>query len=158
MIWSKLIKQLQGMLCKELSGRVKFISATYRKQHDNPGRVALIIDDKEIIDMSTLKWSNEIGNRISQRNEGNYSEKYNEVECELAEEGIFPQWDFYRAAHEYLTLSIEESINSSNKIINILAVMDRRIGARTLIKLKEKFNNDLDVIKYIINLRLEYKK
>lgn len=156
MIWSKLINQLQGMLCKELSGRVKFISSTYRKQHDNPGRVALIIDDEEIIDMSTLKWSNEMVNRISQRSEGNYSEKYDEVERELAEEGIFPQWDFYKAAHEYLTLNIEEAINSSNKIINILAVMDRRVGVRTLIKLKDKFKDDLDVIKYIINLRLEY--
>lgn len=52
-------------------------------------------------------------------------------------------------------MNIEDAINSNNKIINILAVMDRRIGKRSLQKLKDKFNNDLDIIVKIIDLRLE---
>lgn len=160
MIWSKLRKQLEERICDELKGRVKFISATYRKQHDTPGRVAILIDNIEVFDMSTLKWSNKIDELESKKykeyDKGNkYLSTYEESKRELEEIGIVPQWDFYNRAHEFLNMNIEDAINSNNKIINILAVMDRRVGKRSLQKLKDKFNNDLDIIVKIIDLRLE---
>ena len=110
--------------------------------------------------MSTLKWSNKIDELESEKykeyDKGNkYLSTYEESKRELEEIGIVPQWDFYNRAHEFLNMNIEDAINSNNKIINILAVMDRRIGKRSLQKLKDKFNNDLDIILKIIDLRLE---
>lgn len=160
MIWSKLRKQLEERIYDELKGRVKFISDTYRKQHDTPGRVAILIDNIEVFDMSTLKWSNKIDELESEKykeyDKGNkYLSTYEESKRELEEIGIVPQWDFYNRAHEFLNMNIEDAINLNNKIINILAVMDRRVGKRSLQKLKDKFNNDLDIILKIIDLRLE---
>lgn len=160
MIWSKLKKQLEERICDELKGRIKFISATYRKQHDTPGRVAILIDNIEVFEMSTLKWGNKITELESEKYKeydkaDKYFSTYEESKKELEEIGVVPQWDFYRGAHEFLNMNLGDAINSDNKIINILAVMDRWVGKRTLQKLKEKFNNDLDVIVKIIDLRLE---
>ena len=48
-----------------------------------------------------------------------------------------------------------EEIREALKNVKVLAVMDRRVGKRFLQKLKDKFNNDLDIIVKIIDLRLE---
>ena len=56
---------------------------------------------------------------------------------ELAEKGILSEWDFLQAAVDFLQMPIADALSSENYLVKILAIMDRRVGKRTLQKLAE---------------------
>jgi N12 class adenine-specific DNA methylase len=47
------------------------------------------------------------------------------------------EWDFLSAVLEFRNLSIQDALNSEDYIIKILAILDKRVGKRTLQKIKE---------------------
>ena len=47
------------------------------------------------------------------------------------------EWDFLSAVLEFRNLSIQDALNSEDCIIKILAILDKRVGKRTLQKIKE---------------------
>ncbi len=51
-------------------------------------------------------------------------------------EGVYSQVEFLETAREYFNNPIEVSLKSDNMIIKILALLDRRIGKRTLENIK----------------------
>ena len=78
------------------------------------------------------------------------------AEKKVEEEGIFAQYDFFEAVKAFLNSPIEESLKSDNPIIKSLAVIDKRIGKRTLSKLKEPMKHEKsELVKYFYNLRCE---
>ncbi len=48
----------------------------------------------------------------------------------------FSDCDFLSAATEYLQLSIKDALESENYLIKVFAIMDRRVGKRTLEKIR----------------------
>jgi hypothetical protein len=46
--------------------------------------------------------------------------------------GVYSRDDFYTALETYLSLSIEEALQSSNALISAWAMFDRRLGKRRL--------------------------
>jgi len=80
----------------------------------------------------------------------------NEIAHNKAEEqDIFSQYDFLEAAVRFLNSSIEESLNSDNSIVKALALIDRRVGKRTLNTLKESINDESELVRYFYRLRCE---
>jgi len=80
----------------------------------------------------------------------------NEIAHKKAEEqDIFSQYDFLEAAVRFLNSSIEESLNSDNSIVKALALIDRRVGKRTLNTLKESINDESELVRYFYRLRCE---
>lgn len=78
------------------------------------------------------------------------------AEKKVEEKGIFAQYDFFEAVKAFLNSPIEESLKSDNPIIKSLAVIDKRIGKRTLSKLKEPMKHEKsELVKYFYNLRCE---
>lgn len=71
----------------------------------------------------------------------------------VLEEGIFAQYDFYDAVEEYFHQPIENSLKSNNMLIKIFALIDRRIGKRTLVKMKESFIDEKEIVQYFYKLR-----
>ena len=63
-----------------------------------------------------------------------------ETEEELARhlyfEGLNPH-SFYDAFHEFDTQTVQESLQSEDQIVRLFALLDRRVGKRTLQKLRE---------------------
>ena len=59
------------------------------------------------------------------------------------------------AIYEYKNSNIIDSINSENMLVRMLAVMDRRVGKRTLFKLTNKIYDQLDWLKFFYKLRLD---
>lgn len=129
-MWSKTKKQLESFICDSLKGRIEFHCSNYRI-HDGIGRTYITLDGKEIYNMCTLK-------RDYYRNPN---------------EGVVSQVEFMGIVREYFVSSIEQCLKSDNLIMKILVVLDRRIGKRTLLNMKEKIDNEVDVIKYFYNIR-----
>ena len=50
--WAKTRKILeQDLLCNSLRGRVRYFATRYRNAHDGIGRVCVLVDEKEVINM-----------------------------------------------------------------------------------------------------------
>ena len=51
--------------------------------------------------------------------------------------GIYSETDFLDAVLCFRNLAIQDALASDNYIVKILAIMDRRVGKRTLAKIEE---------------------
>lgn len=68
---------------------------------------------------------------------------------------IFAQYDFFEAVERFLNFPIEESLESDNAIIKVLALIDRRVGKRTLSTIKNSIENESKLVRYFYQLRCE---
>lgn len=159
-MWSKTRKKLENLICESLKSRVKFFVTQYRKSHDDHGRVCILVDNKEIFDMSDLKYNVATWNkRIElEKNQDinifeNHHSLYWEADKIIRGEGIFDEDHFFDALIKYFNNPIEYSLNSDNMIITILGLLDRRVGKRTLKKLKEEMRTKHSIVQYFYDLR-----
>ncbi len=131
-MWSKTKKKLESLICDSLKDRVEYFCSNYR-MHDGIERAYITIDKQEILNMCTLK--------------RDYYRK--------PVEGQISQVEFLNAAFEFLNSSIEISLKSENPIIRMLAVLDRRVGKRTLEEIKQSIENEHEIVVYFLKLRCE---
>ena len=73
----------------------------------------------------------------------------------VKEQDIFAQYDFLEAVERFLNSPIEESLKSDNSIVKTLALIDRRVGKRTLNTLKESIKDEGELVRYFYRLRCE---
>jgi hypothetical protein len=57
-------------------------------------------------------------------------------------------------ANRFLTISIEESLESNDILLNILALVDRRVGKKRLLNMAEKMKLKHPIVQYFYELRL----
>ncbi|NLC65536.1 MAG: hypothetical protein GX752_01180 [Clostridium sp.] len=172
--WSGLRKELEkDYLCESLKGRVQYFLTHYHKAPDKLGRFAIRIDGKEVLmanpyDYYVKGYSNQedilkeqmkIPAREWTGNETLYDEenkKAEEIVHKMAiNDGVFDIYDILSSIDEYKNTAINKSISSENPIIRMFAVMDRRIGKRTLKKLIGEVKKQPHWLQFFYNLRLE---
>ena len=167
--WSKLRKRLENLICESLRERVKFTVTNHRKAHDQLGRAFISVDKNEVFNMCTLTSNNALFEKEEEllndlqlkydvfNEEQNYSiqNKAHEI---IATEGIFAQYDFFEAVEQYLNSSIEVSLQSNHIIIKILSLIDRRVGKRTLIRIKESIQQEHKIVQFFYTLRCEAER
>jgi len=66
--------------------------------------------------------------------------------------------EFAEALMEYRNTDIQSSFNSENPIVRMFAVLDRRVGKRTLAGAKELIDRSPEWLKFFYNLRIEAEK
>ena len=142
--WSLIRKKLeQEYLADSLKGHIKYFATRYRKSHDAEGRASILYDGKEILKGCFLKW---------EENRFIIEENCNSLAVEL---NAFDQIDFYYSYYMFENQSIEESLKSENMLVKIFALFDRRVGKRTLLKLKEAIDNEPKFIQEVFNIRTQ---
>ncbi|SDT37640.1 hypothetical protein SAMN05444162_4034 [Paenibacillaceae bacterium GAS479] len=72
----------------------------------------------------------------------------------LSAQSSLSKSNFIVVANKFLTISIEESIESSDILLNILALVDRRVGKRRILNMKEKMKLKHPIVQYFYELRL----
>ena len=72
--------------------------------------------------------------------------------------GMFDQRCFYEAFHIFDNQSIEKSLVSENIIVRIFAVLDRRVGRRTLRKIGENIENEPETFRMFYDIRMNADK
>jgi hypothetical protein len=162
--WSKAKKHLVSFVCESLHSRVDFQVINYRKAHDQLGRAVITVDKKEVLNMCTITSEMALNKReyeIKREKQIPYTDwSQNQIIWEEAhdwvlDEGIFAQYDFFDAVEEYFQQPIEESLKSNNMLIKIFALIDRRVGKRTLRKMKESISEEKTLVQDFYKLRCD---
>ena len=159
--WSDVRKTLeQDRLAPSLRGRVQYFITRYRGAHDDHGRIAIRVDGKEVFQssiFSVFQLDEEISHRVEEKfPELEGRERWDEEWNQLIAEGAVSEQGFYNSFREYDTQPILQSLESSNPLVRVLAILDRRVGKRRLAAIKERsFDGEPKWVQFFYHLRLE---
>lgn len=163
--WSKAKRHLKSFICESLRSRVDFQVINYRKAHDQLGRAVITVDKVEKLSMCTItaereEYYRERDIRMN-LNDFDYDDVaknrfiQDQAHTQLKKEGIFAQYDFFSALEEYFNSSIEKSLKSTDILIKILCLLDRRVGKRTLRNMEVSILEEHEVVQYFYRLRCQ---
>lgn len=168
--WSGVRRRLeQDLLCERLRGRVQYFLTHYHGAPDAYGRFSLRVDGKEIVfahpynDLAVSRLSDRMKDEFGEKRDWltldkEDSERYETIFREADRRAIHNnQMEIYhmtRAIREYLNQPIRQSIHSENPAVRMFAVLDRRVGKRTLRTLRNKMDDQPPWLRPIYQLRL----
>jgi hypothetical protein len=127
--WSKLKSRIKSLITPELRDRIDFHLTSYRESHDGADKVWVTVDGKRVFACKhyvSERWtaaayfSGLLGN---------------EINSAKAEVGIHAPQDFGSAMRAYLDMPVDEALQSPDPLVRAFAIVDRRVGKRTLAKL-----------------------
>src|SRR5690606_19964930 len=72
----------------------------------------------------------------------------------LSAQASLSKSNFVTVANTFLSLSIEESIESDDILLNILALVDRRVGKKRILNMRESVKAKHPIVQYFYELRL----
>jgi hypothetical protein len=71
----------------------------------------------------------------------------------LAAQSSLSKSNFIDVANKFLSTSIEESLESNDILLNILALVDRRVGKKRILNMREKMKSKHPIVQYFYELR-----
>ena len=147
--WKGMKKHLeQEMLCPELKGRISYHYEKYPKFGGTSACFTLLLDVnvvKRFGFMYAYARLIDQGRLVS----GQYFESIPQQERdEYADD------EFSQALKKYRNQPIQESIQSNDPIVRMFAILDRRIGKRTLERLKENINDQPEWLRCLYCVRV----
>jgi hypothetical protein len=161
MVWSKLKKNIENNFADTLKDRVKLYTTTYGSDYDVQdlyNRGWITVDGIEVVNFSTpeafFMYRRELNASTPTKYPANTAikEHVDRTPERLTEKGEFSKYDLTYSCSAFLNMSIEEAIGHESPIIQMLAVLDRRLGKRRLTLLDEKELHPL--VRYFLDLRL----
>lgn len=136
--WSGLNKQLTECLCDSLSHRITYFLTRYHEVHNSYGRAAIRLDGKELAVFSWIDMYKQDYDVHKQWEEtGIWNSDAPELKDRWEKDGILSEWDFLQAATDFLQMPIGKALISDNCLIRIFAILDRRVGRRTIKQIQD---------------------
>lgn len=173
MRWTKLRKILEeDRLCESLRGRVQYFLTHYHNAPDQYGRFCIRVDGKECFFANPYneKYCFEAYTKIKQEFQIPSREWNDHGHFEFDEENRWAEdaaaarmitenkadvWQVMDAISEYLQLDIQAALRSENELVRLFAVLDRRVGKRTLERLEEELEQQPEWLRFFYHLRLD---
>ena len=149
---SAMRKQLEKEnICDCLKGRIKYFVTLYRESHDGwEGRISVILDDKEVFRSNTFE-----GHYLTHKVWESVNRDDEKLTIESHKEGVVNVYSFYNAFYFYQNHSISENLSSEDALVRLFAVLDKRVGKRTLKKLETDLPLQPQWLQFFYRLRLE---
>ncbi len=142
MQWSKIKTRLRALVCDSLRDRIDFHLTTYRTHHNDFGGVCkcgdaqdlwITVDGLQVFRASYCKFEHE---RFLMWKAGiPLSDQHEMMKLAHLQE-LHRPYDVRTALRNYLDLNPRDALRSPDPILRALAILDRRIGSRTLKQLK----------------------
>lgn len=160
--WSGMRKYLeQDMLAESLIGRVRYGCTTYVGM--DGWHIFEICTDEKQIKRFSLETVNTyfINNGYTSNNNPNGIDEYWAEFWSLLDKHPvtsrteYTDEEFCDALKKYRSQGIQESLHSNNPLIRMFAILDRRVGKRTLAKLKSECVNQPQWLQQIYLLRFD---
>ena len=139
MIWSKKHSLFQLRLAPSLKNHLVLRTTGYRGAYEERGRTWIEYDGEEVLTFCDFV------------HENRWRELGRDLDA-VAKDGVFSKNDFGRALGLFLQMEVDESLNSHDRIICALAMLDRRVGKRRLWKLAKTI--DIEPAKTLLTLRM----
>jgi len=173
--WSGLKKELEkDLLCESLKGRVSYFVTSYRRSDDGmESRFAVSVDKNEVFGANSANgrvkyyyYENELKEFLRiPTTDTKYGSYFNRTdECIRTEKFVrkvaqnncdYTTNEIFYSLNSYKKNAIDDSLNSADPIVRMFAILDRRVGKRTLMKLKDEIEYQPKWLQYFYNLRLE---
>lgn len=159
--WSGMRKYLENeMIAENLRGRVRYNCTSYVGM--DGCRVFEIFIDNELVKRFSYETVNSyfIEKKLKKNNEPYGQMEYwadfwkllNQIPIESRPEHT--DFELCEALKEYRNQDIKDSINSENPLVRMFAVLDRRLGKRTLENVKGSVENQPEWLQIFYRLRL----
>ena len=169
--WSNLKKQMNDLLCDSLKDKISYFYTSYHEVHNAYGRATINVCKKEIVAFSWMERYAQQRDIIEQ-----YKKTDNDpsmlVNCEgsikayetanamATKEKWMPnctlcEADFINSLTIYLKTDIVTALHSENYLLRVFAYMDRRVGKRTLLKIKDEVESLPEWVKQFYRIRCE---
>ncbi len=145
MKWTRLRSMVEGRFAPSLRGAVTIHQARYRHANEEVGRIWIAVDGKEIVSFATGDQLQSVATETDRRmeEEGAWGDSLRyyalraEVEEDIRRSGVASDDQALDDLEQSLSLSAAAMLDSPHPLIRALAVLDARIGKRTLTKLKQ---------------------
>ncbi|MBC5786961.1 SF0329 family protein [Clostridium facile] len=158
--WSGMRNYLeQEMLADSLKGRVQYFCNSFRKT-DGFELIEIRVDGRA---RKRFSWQTTAFQhyREKQKQCHDYTprdawiEFHKFIRLPVEEREEFTDEEFCEALKIYRSLSIQESLYHSNPIVRMFAILDRRVGKRSLLKLSQQIQKQPHWLQYFYCLRLK---
>lgn len=159
--WSAMRKYLEDeMLAVSLRGRIRYNCTRYIGM--DGFKIFEIYIDKNLVKRFSLDTvnnyfiENELKTISSPIGAIEYWDEFWELldRISLNERKEYTDQEFAQALETYRNQKITDSINSKNPIVRMFAVLDRRVGKRTLLDITDKAPQQPEWLKQFYDLRL----
>ncbi len=154
--WSGMRKYLEKeMLADSLKGRIRYGCTKYICMEGS--RIfEVCIDDKQV---KRFSWET-LQTYLKENGDNEYERSWCQLwyyvrDNSVESRDVYVDIDFCDALTEYRNQDIKISLQSNNPIVRMFAILDRRVGKRTLEKLKESVAEQPEWLKRFYLLRLE---
>ncbi len=129
MQWSKLKSRIKSLIALEVRDRIDFHLTSYRGSHDGADKVWITVDGRRIFSCKHYprEWAETAAHQSGLSRD--------ETKSTLAKVEIHGPRDFGDAIRSYLEMPIADALKSPDPIVRAFAIVDRRVGKRTLTKL-----------------------
>jgi len=146
MRWSQLKTALSELCAPELRSRVALHQARYRYTREEVGRVWVTIDGREVAyfdTMSYIRRRSELGAALLTPQSGGgetsspnaHFEADEKARAALRASGQYDDYEALADLEAYLSMGVDAALRCPSPLVRALAVIDRRVGKRTLRKL-----------------------
>ena len=126
--WSILRTRMEELFADSVKGRVGLRSTQYRNIHDREGRDWITLDGQELIDRPHVFYWCEWG-----ANDPTEVQAHGEIPGPMLDyDARGEPGPLGVTLFDYLSMSIDEILGSSNVLIRALSMLDRRVGKRRL--------------------------
>ncbi|MCH4889517.1 hypothetical protein EZV73_18190 [Acidaminobacter sp. JC074] len=183
MNWNKLRKQLEEFINPTLEGRVEYLASGYRYRKDKKTQALIKVDKEEVFNMhkTFVTWYENEQAIIKDENfkvfvtEEDIIETRKSVGDNVPEDRLeviarknkrafyakkimnaqnsLLKTDFQKAANDFLSGNVNDCLNSDDIILNVLAIIDRRVGKNRLKKMKYQMDLKHPIVRYFYDLR-----
>ena len=157
--WSNLKKQMDDLLCDALKDKISYFCTSYHAVHNAYGRATINYCKKELVAFSWVEMYTQDRETAQYHKENNaisYEELYSQLEKEKwMQEGTLCDADFLHAITIYLKTDIATALCSDNYLLRVFAYLDRRVGKRTLLKMKDTADTLPEWIAQFYRIRCE---
>ena len=160
--WSGMRKYLEReMLADSLAGRVRF-GCTHYVGMDNDRVFEIAVDGKQV-KRFCLEAVNEaffaegLKPRVHPADNGDYwADFWTLLEARpVGTRAEFTDREFAAALTEYRQTGIQESLAAGNPLVRMFAILDRRVGRRTLEREAARLEEQPEWLRFFYRLRLE---
>ena len=155
--WSGMRNWLEkDMLAESLRGRVRYACTTYPGM-DFCGLFSVFVDDRAVkhFSMETVASALREGNGPVERQafwDAYWEEK---TQTPLCAREAFDDEEFAEALKIYRASSVADAIASEHPVVRMFAVLDRRVGRRTLARLAKQVSAQPEWLQAFYRLRLD---
>ena len=148
--WKGMKKYLeQEMLCPELKGRISYHYEVYPRFGGMSACFVLSLDGK------TVKTFGELYAMARLEEQGKWLPGQSLYSVPMQDRDEYSDYEFSQALRAYRNQPIQTSLQSNDPIVRMFAILDRRVGRRSLERLKDSIDEQPEWLRCLYCVRID---